>query len=98
MSSGGPIPRRRPRLLGLGAASLALGFLGLFFFWWVPFGVILSGAGLLLGLFGWWLSVARRGPGPSLAVAGTLLSAVALVIGLVLASGGLVRGLGSGGP
>lgn len=73
------------RSRGLGMASLALAFLGLVFFWWVPFGMVLSLAGLILGVVGWFLAA---GPARSLSlvIAGMLLSLVAVGINLVVAS------------
>jgi hypothetical protein len=76
---------------GLGISSLVLGFFGLVFFWLVPLGIILSAAGIPLGIAGW--VAARRGVrgGLGFAIGGTLLSIVALLIGIDLASGGLTR-------
>lgn len=72
---------------GLGMSSLALGFFGLVFFWLVPFGISLSLAGLIVGLIGWGLANGRN-PALNLAIGGTLLSAAALAINLVIATGG----------
>jgi hypothetical protein len=44
----------------LGMTSLALGFLGLVLFWWVPFGIIASLAGLSVGIAGWLMRPGTR--------------------------------------
>lgn len=76
----------RPRALGLW--SLALGILGLVFWWWVPFGGVLSIAGLLVGFIGWVLKPRHVGL-PGAVAAGIVVSAVALALDLVLAANGL---------
>jgi Na+/H+ antiporter NhaD/arsenite permease-like protein len=75
-------------LRGLGMASLALGFLGLAFVWLVPFGGVLSLAGLLLGLIGWVLSRAGS-DSRRWSIAGAALSVVALILDIVVGTGGL---------
>jgi hypothetical protein len=79
------------RFNGLGISSLVLGFLGLLFFWHVPLGIILSAAGIPIGIAGW--VAARRGirGGLGLAIGGTVLSIIALFISIDLAAGGLTR-------
>jgi hypothetical protein len=81
------------RFNGLGISSLVLGFLGLVFCWLVPLGIILSAAGIPLGIAG--LVAAHRGirGGLGFAVDGTVLSIIALLIGIDVASGGLTRWL-----
>jgi hypothetical protein len=81
------------RFNGLGISSLVLGFFGLVFFWLVPLGIILSAAGIPLGIAGW--VAAHRGVrgGMAFAIGGTVLCIIALLIGIDLASGGLTRWL-----
>ena len=66
-----PAPSR-----ALGMAAVAFGVLGLGFFWWVPFGLVLGLAGLLLGIVGLIMG-SRRQTGLRLLAAGTLLSVCA---------------------
>jgi hypothetical protein len=77
-------------LHGLGISSIALGFLGLVFCWLEPLGIVLSLAGLLVGIFGWALASRRGGRAYRLAVGGTALSAVALVTDLLLTGSGVI--------
>jgi hypothetical protein len=72
-------------------SSLVLGFFGQVFFWLVPLGIILSAAGIPVGIAGW--VAARRGirGGLGFAIGGTVLSIAALIIGIDMASGGLTR-------
>jgi hypothetical protein len=81
------------RFNGLGMSSLVLGFFGLVFFWPVPLGIILSAAGIPVGIAGWVAS--RRGirGGLGFAIGGTVLSIIALLIGIDMATGGLTRWL-----
>jgi hypothetical protein len=76
------------RARSLGIFALILGFLGLLFYWWTPFGMILSIAGLMLGVVGWVVAPVRSGSVGWL-IAGVLLSAAALALNLIIA----VRGL-----
>jgi hypothetical protein len=76
------------RTRDLGIFSLILGCLGLAFFWWTPFGMILSLAGLTLGVVAWDAAPVRSGSLGWL-IGGTLLSAAALALNLIIA----VRGL-----
>jgi hypothetical protein len=72
----------------LGLVSVALGILGLVFYWWVPFGIMLALAGIMLGFSSWVL----RPHQPrliGLTLGGLLLSAVALGADLFIAMGGL---------
>jgi hypothetical protein len=76
----------RPRTLGFW--SLALGILGIVFWWWVPFGAVLSLAGLLTGFIGWVVrGIGTRVPG--VVAAGIVVSVVALALDIVLAANGL---------
>jgi hypothetical protein len=84
-----------PCFNGLGISSLVLGFLGLLFFWLVPLGILFSTAGIPIGIAGW--VAARRGirGGLGLAIGGTVLCILALILGIDLATGGLTRDLWS---
>ena len=67
-----------------GFASLAFGILGLLCYWYLPLGIILSLAGLVLGVVGWLLFSGRGGSLPVIAL-GILVSVVALVVDCVVA-------------
>jgi hypothetical protein len=72
--------------LGMGAWAVAV--VGLFFFWVVPLGVIISLGAVVLGVAGWFASqrgAANRGA----AISGTLFSLAVLGFNLVIATGGL---------
>lgn len=77
------------RLNGFGIASLALGFCGLLFFFLAPFGAILGAGGVVTGLIGWLFPGARTRRG--LAIAGTLLSVLALAFDVFLLEGGITH-------
>jgi hypothetical protein len=67
----------------LGIASLVLGVLS-FFVCWIPFiGFFFSGLGFLLGVVGLCLALARKGSGIGFAIAGTAVSSVGVVAGLI---------------
>ena len=87
----GPAGTTPSRFNGLGISSLVLGFVGLLFFWLVPLGIIISAASIPLGIAGW--VAARRGVrgGLGFAVGGTVLSIIALLVGIDMASSGLTR-------
>jgi len=68
--------KQTPIFSGVATASVGLGFFSLVVFWWYPFALILSGAGLLLGLICLARKVrARRGE--NIALIGTSLCAIA---------------------
>jgi hypothetical protein len=91
-TTGQGVPTGTSRSLnGLGVASLVLGFFGLVFFWLVPLGIILSAAGIPLGIAGWVAARRRLRGGLGFALGGTVLSILALIISIDLASGGLTR-------
>ena len=79
------------RFNGLGMSSLVLSFFGLVFFWLVPLGIILSAAGIPVGIAGWVAARAGIRGGLGFAIGGTVLSILALLIGIDMASGGLTR-------
>ncbi|MFJ6679994.1 DUF2510 domain-containing protein [Microbacterium sp. NPDC091382] len=71
--SGGPVPR--PRSVGLGVTALSLG-IAAFVLGWIPFlGFVVAIAGAVFGV----IALVRRQPKP-LALTGTILSGVALVV------------------
>jgi hypothetical protein len=76
------------RTRGLGILTLILAFLGFVFYWWTPFGMIVSLAGLTLGVVG---LVAASGRARNLGwlIAGTVLSAAAVALNLFIAISGL---------
>jgi hypothetical protein len=69
---------------GIGLASLVFGALGLACYWYLPLGIVLSLAGLVLGITGWLLFSGRGGSLP-LVLTGILISVVALVVDCVVA-------------
>jgi hypothetical protein len=73
---------------GLGLSSLAFGFLGVAFCWWLPLGMVLSLTGLMLGLIGWVMGYPRAGHS-GLWIAGTLGSVAGLFLCSVIAAYGL---------
>jgi len=72
-------------LNGLGMTAIALGFFGLAFFWFVPFGMVISLAGLVIGLIGWLLARPRGGLAVRYALGGMALSLMALVVDFIIA-------------
>ena len=74
------------RLQGLGIFSFILGLLGLGLCWWTPTGMVLSLAGLMVGLIG--CVTARRG-GWAPAAAGMIVSAAALAVCWIVAANGM---------
>jgi hypothetical protein len=78
-------------LRALAVASLSLGLLSLLLFWWFPFGLILSAAGLVLGLFCWAVGVHGGALGERFGLGGVILCAASVAIGLALGWGTYVR-------
>jgi hypothetical protein len=76
------------RTRGLSVASILFGLVGGLFYWWVPFGMVLSLAGLVLGIIDC-VSARRRSLDYRLAIIGTLLSAATLALDIVIALRGL---------
>jgi hypothetical protein len=72
----------------LGIVSLFFGLLGLAFCWWVPLGIVLSLAGLIIGIVSWVMASTRM-VRSGLIVGGTILSLAVLVLDLVLAFEGI---------
>jgi hypothetical protein len=71
----------------LGMTSVGLGILGLAFCWWAPMGMVLSLAGLMIGLVGWLRSPAV-GAGRNWTAVGLLCCAAILALNLIIAIGG----------
>jgi hypothetical protein len=71
-------------------AAVALGFVGLLFFWLIPLGVILAATGLVLGAVGWAGAAIRDRVQPGMAILGTILSLIALIVDVLAATGGIV--------
>jgi hypothetical protein len=72
----------------LGFGSAFLGMLGAAFYWWTPFGMVLSLSGLVIGFIGW--TFARRRTAPlRLVMIGMLICVVALMLDSVIAINGL---------
>jgi hypothetical protein len=71
-------------LRGLSVGSLILGLLGGLCYWWLPTGIVLSLAGLLLGFVDWTLA-RRRSLDYRLAVVAVLFSLGALCLCIVIA-------------
>lgn len=82
-----PPPGAARQYRGIGVASVALGFLGLFFMFVAPLGAVLSAAGLLAGIIGWALARPERRPGLRWAMWGTLLSLLALILNVAILRG-----------
>ncbi len=76
------------RLRGIAFASLVFGIFGWAFFWWTPFGMVLSLAGFMLGVVGW-LMAPVGASGRGLLIGGTFLSAAAVIFNLVIAMRGM---------
>lgn len=79
----------------LGIASLILGILS-FLICWIPFiGFGLSGLGLLLGIGGLVMALTRNGTGIGYAIAGTAVSALGVLMGVIflVALQGMATGL-----
>jgi hypothetical protein len=72
----------------VGIVSFVLGLLGLLFYWWTPLGIVLSLAGLIIGIVGWVMASTRSGR-LGLTIAGTVISLAALIVDLVIAGQGL---------
>ncbi len=72
----------------LGIVALCFGLLGLAFCWWVPLGIVLSLAGVVVGIIGW-VMASSRVTRTGLVVGGTVLSLAVLILDLVLAAEGV---------
>ena len=80
-----PVPMR---LRTLGVVSILLGLLGAIFYWWTPLGMVVSLAGLILGISG--AIMARGGQARmELLLCGIVVSLLALALNLVIACLGL---------
>jgi hypothetical protein len=76
------------KLRGLSFSSITLGVVGGLCYWWVPFGMVLSTAGLVLGFIDW-VSTRRRSLDHRLSVFGVVISAATLILDIVIALLGL---------
>jgi hypothetical protein len=72
------------RRQNLGILATGLGVAGAVFFWWAPVGIILSVAGLIVGLIAW-VRVEREASNHLWVFAGILLSIAALVLDVIIA-------------
>ncbi len=84
MGNGKPLGSLR----GLSVSSLAFGLIGGILYWWVPFGMVLSLAGLLLGFIDWTLA-RRRSLDFRLSIVAIVLSLATLSLDIVIAVLGL---------
>jgi hypothetical protein len=73
----------------LGMLSTALGILGGLLCWWNPAGMVLSVAGLMLGLIGW-MRIGREAGAHSWVFAGMIVSILTLALCLYLGISGHV--------
>lgn len=87
---GGPATRNRRNALGLGAAALTLGFLGLGFAFLAPLGASLSVAGLICGIIGWVMARPGRSPEFWWSLSGTLFSLAAVALNVALLNYGSI--------
>jgi hypothetical protein len=78
----------RPRPRSFGIASLVFGLFGLFFYWWVPLGMVLSLSGLMAAFIGW-VTAPRGAAARALLVGGLVLSGIALGLDLYAVDRGL---------
>jgi hypothetical protein len=79
-----PIRKTAPPMNGVAVASVSLGFFSLVVYWWYPFALILSTAGLVIGLS--CLAVKLRGGlrGENMALIGTTLCAISFTVIITL--------------
>jgi hypothetical protein len=75
-------------LRSLSIGSIILGLAGGLFYWWVPFGMVLSIAGLVYAFIDW-VSARRRSVDFRLAIAGLVISAATLIFDIIIAGLGL---------
>lgn len=94
---GGPAMAKRRGPLGLGAAAVTLGFIGLAFTFLAPLGALLSAAGLICGIAGWLMARSGRSPGFWWSVWGTLLSLLAIAANLAISNYGTIESWLMGG-
>ena len=76
------------RLRAVSVGSLAFGALGGALCWWLPFGIVFSMAGLLLGFIDY-VSARRRSLEHRLAVVGIAISLVSLAAGFIVLALGM---------
>jgi hypothetical protein len=85
------MPNPTRQRMGLGVASVTLGFLGMMFVFLAPLGAMVSAAGLLCGIAGCFLAGSRRASGFWWSLGGTLLSLAALIVDLSLTDFSVLR-------
>lgn len=78
-----------PRLDFLGIAALATGGLGLVLFNWPPVGLSFAGVGLVLAIVALFAALKRGDGNPGYAVGGGAASGLAMIVGIVIVSGGI---------
>ncbi|HVS39342.1 MAG TPA: hypothetical protein VMS17_27540 [Gemmataceae bacterium] len=92
-----PVDSSRPNAAGVAllrgvrifsVASIILGILGVAFSWWLPFGMVLGLAGLVLGFVDAVIA-RRRSLSFRLAIVGIVVSAAALALDMVVAALGM---------
>jgi len=70
------INREFPPVNGVAVASVGLGFFSMLVFWWFPFGLILSTAGLVIGSSCLALKIRGGRNGENFALIGTVLCSI----------------------
>jgi len=85
------------RLRSLSIGSIILGVVGGLFYWWVPFGMVVSTTGLMTGFVGW-VRAQRRSLDCRLSIVGLLLSGATLALDIVIALLGLQMVTFGGSP
>jgi hypothetical protein len=78
-------PLQSASLANLGIFALVFGILGVTFWWWVPTGMILSLAGMILGLVAWTVRDRTAG-GLGVLISGLVVSLAALLFNLLVAA------------
>ena len=74
-------------LRGMATASVSLGFFSLCVFWWFPFTLVISSAGLALGLICLALRVPGGLRGENLAMVGVALCSISVGVAITLTQG-----------
>src|SRR5262245_40392065 len=82
-----PSPSVRPPVLGVAVAPIALGFFSMLVFWWFPFTIMLSTAGLVIGATCCLFGIRGGLRGENYALLGTAICATSLTLVLTLYKG-----------